>query len=362
MIRSICYGQPRPLVVDTPAYIVRCWLSSPARETDSSSRPLELRAVEPSARRRQATARPATSARRSSNPRLWGVLIVRNAADILRTHVLHHLSLGMEKLVIADDQSEDGTDLIADRLSSDPRWNGVAFRDHSICRLRTSLAREAFDWGATWGVFPLDVVEFWVTSLTDLRPVLEVSDAAALACAVVNLIQQTSVRERSQCSLLSLTRRALHPIGPPNARTQSAVGSIVLMEAPRKWIGRAGPHLSVSRWNHRVSGVAGPHIFSSLVTCLRAPVRARSVIREQQTEAQRLLESGCSHDISREARHSRRLQDAAAVDLEWEANSHDDSKSGGQLQGVPLIEDRRLHDIAARWSQNPILRSRLRRR
>ena len=74
-------------------------------------------------------------------------------------------------------------------------------------------------------------------------------------------------------------------------------GALGLLAQPRKSISRAGPHLSVSRWNHRVSGIPGTYAATPLITCLRAPVRARSVIAGGRAEALRLVDLGCGGGI-----------------------------------------------------------------
>ena len=85
--------------------------------------------------------------------KVFGVSTIRNAADIVRVNILHHLSLGLDSLLIIDNESSDGTDRQLQRLSKDKRvrWH----RDHSPYRhseFITGLAREAFKIGADWVV------------------------------------------------------------------------------------------------------------------------------------------------------------------------------------------------------------------
>ncbi len=50
-----------------------------------------------------------------------GLLVARNEADIIRTNVLYHLSLGLDRLLVVDNGSSDGTDRVLRELGKDPR-------------------------------------------------------------------------------------------------------------------------------------------------------------------------------------------------------------------------------------------------
>ena len=66
--------------------------------------------------------------RYASSVRTWGVAVVRNEVDIVRTNVLYHLSLGLERMLIADNGSTDGTREALAALAVDRR---VEWRDAS---------------------------------------------------------------------------------------------------------------------------------------------------------------------------------------------------------------------------------------
>ena len=55
---------------------------------------------------------------------LWAVMIVRNEVDILALNVLHHLSMGVDRFLIVDNGSTDGTGAVLGLLSRDwpIRW------------------------------------------------------------------------------------------------------------------------------------------------------------------------------------------------------------------------------------------------
>src|SRR5512143_3024766 len=96
--------------------------------------------------------------RRRSEPKapgvamqIFGLMIVRNEADIVRVNVLHHLAVGVNRFLIVDNGSEDGTDQILHDLSLDGR---VSFTRYSgpwrQAEITTQLALEAFRRGADW--------------------------------------------------------------------------------------------------------------------------------------------------------------------------------------------------------------------
>ena len=76
---------------------------------------------------------------------LWAVMIVRNEVDILALNVLHHLSMGVDRFLIVDNGSTDGTGAVLGLLARDRpiRWtidSGPARQS----QLLTELAREAY--------------------------------------------------------------------------------------------------------------------------------------------------------------------------------------------------------------------------
>jgi glycosyltransferase involved in cell wall biosynthesis len=108
---------------------------------------------------------------------IYGILMLRDEADILAVNVLYHLSLGLDKVLIVDNGSSDGTDRILRRLARDKRVRWT--RDDSPYRqseIVTELAREAFRSDADW-VAPLDADEFFYAPRNNLREILADSKA-----------------------------------------------------------------------------------------------------------------------------------------------------------------------------------------
>ena len=77
--------------------------------------------------------------------KVFGISIVRNEVDIIGLNILHHLSLGLDEMLIVDNGSSDGTDRVLQRqLGIDGRikWsrNDGPYKQPEIF---TELAREA---------------------------------------------------------------------------------------------------------------------------------------------------------------------------------------------------------------------------
>ena len=77
--------------------------------------------------------------------KLFGLMMVRNEADIIQLNILHHLAAGVDCFLVVDNGSTDGTDRILDRLSRRlplvwTRYEGPYYQ----WDITTQLAREAY--------------------------------------------------------------------------------------------------------------------------------------------------------------------------------------------------------------------------
>ncbi len=277
-------------------------------------------------------------------------MIVRNEADIVRVNVLHHLALGVDRFLIVDNGSEDGTDQILHDLSLSGR---VSFTRYSgpwrQAEITTQLALEAFRRGADW-VIPIDADEFWYAPGGDLRGVLTESAAGALGVKVVNFVQRRQQQEASPDALLHMTGRAPEPVGPLD-RVQELVctraNAFVEMMYPPKWMSRASLALHIGVGNHEVMGVLGPLEDTDAVVCLHAPLRSRSVFEAQVGHAKRAVEAGNLKTWHWE--RWKRLAERGESDLEWRSNSYEEGCLDVYGVAHPLVVDLRLRDLAAPW-------------
>ncbi len=106
---------------------------------------------------------PRLPSRRRRVGEVWGVSMVRDEEDVLPTTLQHLLDQGLDRLLIADNLSQDRTSEILRRFAdSDPRvllatdTLDAYHQDHKM----TLLARFASRSGADW-VVPFDADEIW---------------------------------------------------------------------------------------------------------------------------------------------------------------------------------------------------------
>ena len=278
---------------------------------------------------------------------VYGLMCVRNEADLVETTIRYHLALGIDRILVIDNGSTDGTDRILCRLARDlpVRWTycGATFLQSD---LTTLLAHEAYLEGADW-VVPIDADEFWWTPGRPLREVLAASGSAVLAAAVVNFVQARDVREGGPRTLLTMIRRPVEPRGPIaeiERLVESRAIGFVEIEYPRKCVARASLAIRIGQGNHSVAFAAGEVESTGEIVCLHAPIRSRSQL-DAKAELARPAED--VEDYLKLAWHVRRWRELALqgqLDEEWDANSYrEDALDVGGVRR-PLAFDTTLRD------------------
>lgn len=288
--------------------------------------------------------------------RVFGLMIVRNEADILRTNLRHHLALGMEQFLIADNGSTDGTILALREMAKTGRvqWISEPGPFHQE-KITNRLAWEAYLRGADW-VIPIDADEFWYAPEGDFLQTLRESRAGALRTRIANFVQRRDQIDRSADALLHMTWRSPEPVGPVE-RIEDLVATrqigFVEILYPPKCIARASPALEIGVGNHSVRHATGPVEDTDRIVCLHAPLRSRSVLEAQADHGRRTEQAG-----NRRAWHVQRWMSVIEhgdLEREWRANSYEDGAL--DVDGVhrPLVFDSRLRDLVKPWIQSPAL-------
>lgn len=109
---------------------------------------------------------------------LWAISVVKNELDIL-PHVIDHLfNQGVDKVLIADNQSDDGTwEYLCERATADKRL--LVARDtnpvHAQSEKMTYMAHMAWWRGARW-IIPFDGDEFWFAQGQTLKEYFQGAD------------------------------------------------------------------------------------------------------------------------------------------------------------------------------------------
>ena len=260
---------------------------------------------------------------------VYGLLVARNEADIIRTNVLYHLSLGLDRILIVDNGSSDGTDRVLRELARDPRVRWT--RDEGLWyagQLFTKIAREAYGEGADW-VVPIDADEFWYAPGGDLRGVLEQSEAGALGAPGLNFIQRREQEESTPDAVLHMTRRTHEPVAAERGNRKPAAELVesqqiasVEIEPVRKWISRPTATIEMFRGNGKVEGVAGLKRATDEIVRLHAILRSRARLRAKAEGGERSKEAGSKPNQSSHLMRWKRLRDEGRLEQEWAANSY----------------------------------------
>lgn len=111
---------------------------------------------------------PRVPAHRRRAGEVWGIAMVRNEEDIVRTTIEHMLAQGLDRVLVSDNLSTDGTaQILRDLAGGDSRVLVATdsldayHQDHKM----TLLARYASRAGADWLV-PFDADELWFAEST----------------------------------------------------------------------------------------------------------------------------------------------------------------------------------------------------
>ena len=285
---------------------------------------------------------------------IFGVMLVRNEADIIQANLRYHLSLGIDHILVVDNGSTDGTLQKLERFVETGRVH-VSSRPGVFLQsaMASDIAREAFLRGADW-VIPIDADEFWHVPDGTLGDLLDASgDVGVLEAEVVNFVQHRSQEELTSEAILKMTRRPPHPIGGSGEADRLVEsGQIAFVEIcyPPKCISRGSIALQIAQGNHSATGTYGPARPTAAIRCLHAPLRARAALQRQKLDRGRPaaeIEDYLRHTW--QLRRWRRLAAEGGIDAEWRANSYLADEL--DVLGVthPLVIDMALHDLVRPW-------------
>jgi len=289
--------------------------------------------------------------------RVYGLLVARNEVDIIRTNVLYHLSLGLDRLLVVDNGSSDGTDRVLRELSKKDarvRWTrdeGLFYHGH----IATELAREAYGEGADW-VVPIDADEFWYALGGNFRSVLEESEAGALRARLLNFFQRREQEESTPDCLLHMTRRIREPVVTERGNRKLAKSLVESHKISKleielkKWVSRPTADIEIVFGNHKVEGVAGLKRETHEIVCLHAPIRSRARLDGKAEVGARSEENGSDPNQGWHVKRWRRLRDEGRLDQEWAANSY-----AGEFLEVYGVRRKTILDTTLRDAVAPFL-------
>lgn len=295
---------------------------------------------------------------------VFGICAVRDEADVIGVTVRHHLSLGLDRVIVLDNGSTDGTgEVLRGLAKADPRvwwWRDDSPFDQSA--LYTRLARQAYRQGADW-VVPFDADEFWWVADADgdFRGVLAGAEPSAggLRAPTVEFVQARDRLRSTPDALLTMTRRPAETFSrDENARLLVESGEISRLQrrSGGKIISRATEDLEIGRGNHKVFGLAGELADASdALACLHAPLRSRAHLESKLERSRRLAEAGIAGGAWHVWRWARLIEEGK-LDEEWAACSYEGEHLDVYGTKHAVVFDGRLRDVVARCLEEPLRR------
>jgi hypothetical protein len=278
--------------------------------------------------------------------------MVRNEVDLVALTLRYHLGQGLERVLVVDNGSTDGTLDELRRVSRELpiEWTRDAGPFHQG-RAFTEMAHEAARRGADW-VVPLDADDFWHAP-DGLIAAMAHSGAGALQVPHIHFIQRRRQRAGLPEALLTMTRRISEPVDPvPGTQAVEArTLAYVEVRSPPKHLVRCGPSVEIGPGNHWVSGAPGPTERAPSLACLHAPLRCPEDLL-RKVEFGRRVEARSFRTDENESWHVRRwrrLADEQALSGEWSANSYLADHLNVYGRRRPVVLDTRLRDAVAPW-------------
>jgi hypothetical protein len=283
-------------------------------------------------------------------PRVFGVLLTRNSADILRLNVVHHLARGhCERIIVIDNGSSDETRQILRRLARrfPLTWTSVSGALHQP-EYVTAMAHEAFAAGADW-VIPLDTDEFWHAEMRIPEFLVHYHEAGIVLAPRIEFIQARDQARSTSCGVLRATMRVPDPLEGEGPVKDFIAGRRSLFELRpiEKGLVRAAREVSINRGAHSVENAAGPSLVEPKITVFHVPLRSRATLEQRAEHGRRIAEVSSDPTISYQNRFWQQIAETGRQDEGWRAHSYADGALDVGGRRVELVEDLRLVELLA---------------
>ena len=252
------------------------------------------------------------------------VAIVRNCHDIVALSVLHHVRLGVDRCIVIDNGSTDGTLEILQAIAT--KLPNVEVRsdasDFQQAEMTNAVINEYTRREKTL-VIPFDADEFWDGSADAIAEHLQQRGVNTLSCPVVTFVQSRSVAAPTRLSWLRAYRRMTATCPCEKSLVTERQHSFVEIEYPRKVLFCAAGEVIVQVGAHGVAFIGNKAVESDAFVCLHLPLRAKSdfVTRGLDHEPRRQPYRRSSDD-SWQSTHFREVVLADETEAEWRANSY----------------------------------------
>lgn len=286
-----------------------------------------------------------------SGQRVFGILMTRNDGDILRANILHHLSIGCERVLVVDNGSTDDTPRTLEQLArSHPvEWSTDrgGLRQPEIV---TDLAQQAREQGADW-VIPLDTDEFWRPT----RPLAEIcGESNGLGALEVPRIEFVCARDQIHSTRrgpLRATMRVEHVLLGDAAVAEFVAKRRSMFEIapPSKLLMRTTPELQIGRGAHSATGLSGPIEVDPDLAIFHLAMRSRDEAFSRVEHGERINRVDSRPNVSVQNRYWLEMAAEGRLDEAWRAHSYENGALEVAGRRVELIEDDRLAMMLEPW-------------
>jgi glycosyltransferase involved in cell wall biosynthesis len=254
------------------------------------------------------------------------VSVVRNCRDIISLSVLHHVLLGVDRCIVIDNGSTDGTlellHAIAERIPkveirSDPSAYQQAEMVNGAINEYTTNRRTL--------IVPFDADEFWDAPVGAVTQWMEQGTVDVIANPVVNFVQSRSVTAPTRFSWLRAFR-TVRTTFPGKAPLYDRQCSFVEIEYPRKMIFCAEGKVSIGIGAHDVQMPDRKLAFCDQFCCLHLPLRSKAELAKRAFDHEpRRAPYRQDPDHSWHVRYIHEMMSSGEGEALWRANSYDGS-------------------------------------
>jgi glycosyltransferase involved in cell wall biosynthesis len=251
--------------------------------------------------------------------------VVRDAADIIAFSVLHSILLGVDRCIVIDNGSTDGTlellNAIAKKL---PQLSVISDCGPYNQAKMTETVMNEYTRAARTLVIPFDCDEFWDVSVPRLTAHFRRGAANIIACKVLNFVQSRQVTNPSRLSWMRAIRRAQAIAGDARTLVRDHTISFVEGEYPRKVLFQAEGQIALVRGAHSVNFADSRAELCNEFFCLHLPLRSRQELCKRAYDHELRIAASRKRDVEAwQTAYFREMLDRNMLNTEWAANSVD---------------------------------------